>query len=117
MTAIALIAALAPSLIDLIAGLVHKAAPVAETVHGPSTGPVKFAEVFGSVVALLTRAAGTGQIPKELPPDETIKAVIQAVVSSMKLSGLLMSSVTIGPAPAQSLVLKAGQSVTIKVEG
>jgi hypothetical protein len=118
--AIPLIANLAPGLISLIVGLVHKQAPIAEAVHGPSTGAVKFGDVFASVIQSLTTAATAGSIPKELPADETIKTIIQAVVSSMQLSGLLGTTAVL-PAPVlavanpQTIVLKAGQSVTITV--
>ena len=116
--AVPLITAIAPEIITLITGLVHKQAPVAEAANCPSTGPVKFADVFGAVITALTSAAAAGQIPKQLPSDDIVKVVIQAVVSSMKLGGLLGSpTVTIpAPATAQSLVLKAGQSVTISVQ-
>ena len=91
--AVPLITAIAPEIITLIAGLVHKQAPVAEAANGPSTGPVKFADVFGAVITALTSAAAAGQIPKQLPSNDIVKVVIQAVVSSMKLGGLLGMSV------------------------
>ena len=53
-------------------------------------------------------------VPKELPPDGTIAVIAQAVVSSMKLSGLLDSSAQ--PAASQvgqDVVLRAGQSIRI----
>ena len=121
-----LIAGVLPEVITLIAGLVHRAAPQAEAMMGAGTGPVKFADVFASVMGALTKAAEAGQIPKALPADETVKTVIQAVVSSMKLSGLL-DVPTPAPAPitkpaagqtgqaGQDLVLRAGQSVRITV--
>ncbi len=111
---IPLVASLAPSLIGLIAGLVHKAAPIAEA-QGAGTGQVKFAEVLAAVMGSLTAATEAGQI--KMPDSETVKIVIQAVVSSMKLSGLLDGVVPLavkGTVPA--LVLKAGQSVTISVQ-
>lgn len=110
---IPLITALAPELIALIAGLIHQAAPAAEASNGPQTGPVKFAEVFQDVVGKLQAAAAAGQIGKELPSDDTIKLIIQAVVTSMKITG------TLSPAPApvaistQSISLKLGQTLTI----
>lgn len=84
-----LIAEIAPELINLIVGLVHKKAPIAEASNGPSTGAVKFSEVFQAVIAALNTAAAAGQINKALPPDDTIKTIIQAVVQSMQLSGLI----------------------------
>lgn len=119
---IPLAAAIAPSIIDLIAGLVHKFAPVAEATNPPKTGPVKFTQVFGDVMTALQNAANAGQIDKALPNDETIKAVIQAVVSSMKIGGLLGSS-TSPATPAtpaagpQPLALKPGQTITITLQG
>ena len=112
--AIPIIEAIAPTLINLIASLVHKAAPAAETALGPGTGPVKFADVFASVMNSLNSAAMAGQIDKTLPNDNTVKIIIQAVVSSMNLSGLL--SGTAASASAQSIALSAGQSVTITVK-
>lgn len=118
---IALAEVVGPAVINLIAGLVHKKAPVIEAARGPQTGPVKFADLFGEVITSLQSAAAVGSIPKALPDDGTIKVIMQAVVTSMKLLGLLD-----GPAPvpaavatapgAQALVLKAGQSVTITVQ-
>ncbi len=112
---IPLVAAVAPDIIGLIAGLVHRAAPAAEK-NGPGTGPVKFGEVFASVIGSLNSAAIAGQIPKGLPGDDVIKVIIQAVVSSMKLAGLLGDAAVAAISPAQSLVLKSGQSVTISVQ-
>src|SRR4051812_39662100 len=86
--AVPLIASLAPTIIDLITSLVHKSAPTQEAL-GPKTGPLKFANVFGDVITSLTKAATAGQIDKALPPDDTIKLIIQSVVTSMKLSGQL----------------------------
>lgn len=106
---IPIVASLAPDIIGLIAGLVHKHAPIAEAT-GPGTGPVKFADVFGAVMTALQNAAAAGSISKQLPSDEAIKSIIQAVVSSMKLSGLLDSPV---PVAGQSYTLRAGQSLTI----
>ena len=112
---------LAPEIISLIAGLVHRKAPVVEQQLGAGTGAVKFADVFSSVITSLTAAANAGQISKVLPPDDLIKAIIQAVVSSMQLSGLLGAPVATTPAipptpAAQSLTLKSGQSITITVQ-
>ncbi len=84
-----LITTVAPSIISLIAGLVHKSAPAAETQFGPSTGPVKFATVFGDVMTGLQNAAAANQIDKTLPPDQTVQVIIQSIVTSMKLQGML----------------------------
>ncbi len=117
---IPLIAGLAPEIINLIAGLVHKQAPIVEATHGPATGPVKFGEVFASVIAALTTAANAGQIPKVLPSDDLIQVIIQAVVTSMKLSGSLEvpASGLAGPGlpptqPVTPFSLHPGQSITI----
>ena len=120
------IEAVAPSIITLITALVHKAAPAAEIALGPSTGPVKFAQVFGDVVTSLTSAANAGQIPLTLPSDPAIQVIIQAVVSSMKLAGLLDApvlavagtSVSVVKAPASpnssvAYTIQHGQTFTI----
>ncbi len=77
------------SAITLIAGLVHQKAPVLEDVRGPGTGPVKFTDLFGSVITDLQKAAAAGQIDKVLPSDDLIKLIMQSVVTSMKLQGQL----------------------------
>lgn len=106
----------------LIASLVHPAAKAAEAQIGSGGGPVKLSQVFEAVIGWLQKAAAVGTIPKELPSDDTIKMIIQAVVSSMKISGLLGDAPTTVPtnAPVGSpdgIILKAGQSVTITVAG
>lgn len=110
-----LIASVAPSLIDLITSLVHKGAPALEAQLGSGTGPVKFAELFGSVLGDLQKAATAGQIDKALPADETIKLIIQSVVTSMKRLGLLSSTPTdtAAAAPSSTLMLHPGQTLTI----
>jgi hypothetical protein len=108
-----------PKLVDLIVGLIHKQAPVAEASGGPGTGPVKFADVFVAVMNDLAKASASNQIPG-IPADGTVKTIIQAVVTSMKLSGVLGSMSVSSPAelPATQgpLVLSAGQSITISVK-
>ena len=117
--AIPLIGAVLPDIITLITGLIHKAAPLAEAANGPSTGPAKFGDVFASVITSLNSAALAGQISKILPSDEVIKIIIQAVVSSMKLGGLLgapaATVATALPAGMQTLVLKPGAILSISV--
>ena len=127
-----LIATIAPEIINLIAALTNKAAPIAEATHGAATGPVKFTDVFNVVITALNNAAIAGQISKALPSDDIVKIVIQAVVSCMQLNGLLgansvsgvpgtaattISSVTTANTTAaqQFLNLKSGQSVVISV--
>jgi hypothetical protein len=111
-------------IIDLIVGLTHKSAPVAEAQLGASTGPAKFGMVFGDVVAALNTAALAGQISKVLPPDGTIQMIIQAAITSMQIAGNLVTPTVatapavLAPAPtanAQTVTLKAGQSLTITV--
>ncbi len=63
----------------------------------------------------MTRAATAGTIPKSLPSDDIVRVVIQSVVSSMKLSGLLDAPSTPAPVGLQALTLRSGQSVTITV--
>ena len=122
----------AQKVISLIVGLVHKSAPAQEAL-GPGTGPVKFSNVFADVMTELQKAAAAGQIDKTLPSDEMVKAIIQAVVTSLQISGLLgavATTATPTPAPAaaaphaavaatgsaQSVTLSAGQSITITVK-
>ncbi len=123
-----LIAGLAPTVINLITALVHKQAPVAEVTHGPGTGPVKFADVFGAVMTALQKAAAAGSISSTLPSDDIVKVVIQAVVSSMQLMGALGSSavipdttaavlaVTPTPSGQPTISLKAGQTLLVTVQ-
>ncbi|GAC1496113.1 MAG: hypothetical protein NVS1B6_00930 [Steroidobacteraceae bacterium] len=87
--AIPLILGLTPTILDLIVRLTHLRAPVAEHQLGSGTGPVKFGDVFSSVMASLTSAAAAGQIEKALPSDDVIRLLIQATISSMKAMGLL----------------------------
>jgi hypothetical protein len=113
---IPLIAGLAPSIINLITSLIHQNAPVAETTYGPGTGPVKFADVFASVIAALQKAAAAGAIDKALPSDEIIKAIIQAVVTSMQMSGQLGETPAQPGGPASSIG-SVGQVITVRVVG
>jgi hypothetical protein len=120
--------AIAPSIISLITSLVHHKAPVIESSNGPGTGPVKFADLFVSVMQGLTSAKVAGQIPS-VPDDASAKNIIQAVISSMKLLGLLNSVPTgipglvattiatnsVVPNLNQNLTLKAGQTLTVTV--
>ncbi len=107
-----LIAGLAPDIIKLITGLIHREAPAAEAVGGAGTGAVKFAQVFQSVTSSLNAAVSAGVIPKTLPSDDTIKMIIQAVVTSMQIGGMLTPAPTQAPG-AQVVVLKAGQTITV----
>jgi hypothetical protein len=110
------LAPLAPSIIDLIVSLVHHKAPEVEAANGPGTGPVKFADLFGTVIDSLTKAATAGQIDKTLPADDTIKLIMQAAVTSMQKMGMLGSTATATGAPnAGGLTLHPGQSLTISL--
>jgi hypothetical protein len=110
-----LIPAITNDIIALITGLVHKSAPIAEANSGPSTGPVKFADVFVSTMSDLVKAHAAKQIAL-LPDEATVKLIIQSVVSSLKLSGQLAVAALTAPAMApQSLALVAGQSIVITV--
>lgn len=111
-----IVEAIAPSLISLIAGLVHKSAPAAEQQFGSGTGPVKFAAVFGDVITALQSAAKAGQIDKQLPSDQTIQVIIQAVVSSMNLQGQISGAPASASMPQQTIQLSSGQSITIAVK-
>ena len=119
-----LILGLTPTIINLIAALVHKAAPVAEAQLGNGSGPAKFGIVFGDVINALNKAAIAGQIDKALPPDPVIQLIIQACVQSMILSGLLGGSPaapvsvipsTVSATPLRSISILPGQSITISV--
>jgi hypothetical protein len=112
---IPLIMGLAPDVINLVTSLVHSSATKAETTFGPGTGPVKAAQVFSDVITALTSAATIGTISKILPPDDTIRLIIQSTVQSMQLSGLIggTSSVPAVSANPASIKLSAGQSITI----
>jgi hypothetical protein len=115
--AIPLIAGLLPDIVSLIAGLVHPKAIAAEAAHGPISGPVKFADVFTGTMKDLIAAHAAGTIAV-LPDEAIVKVIIQAVVTTMKLGGLLEN---IPPEPGkpmtaqQQISLKAGQSVLISV--
>ena len=121
---IPLITSLAPEVINLITSLIHQFAPQAEVTNGPGTGPVKFADVFVSVMDALTKAKVAGTIAA-LPDDSTVKTIIQAVITSMQMVGLLGSSsiqgasgtpvVPVLPASPSGIVLQPGQSITITV--
>ena len=116
-----LITALEPVIVNLIASLTHKAAPVAEANLGPGTGIAKFADVFAAVIASLNSAAAAGTISKTLPPDPVIQMIIQAAIQTMQLDGLLGSTAVSGlPAAAakavsstQTIKLTAGQTLTV----
>ncbi len=110
---IPLIAGLAPDIINFITSLIHPAATAAEAL-GTGTGPLKFATVFSDVVTALQKAAAAGTIDKVLPSDDMIKAIIQAVVTSMQLSGQL-GGTAVNPAPAtsQAITLTHGQTITV----
>ncbi len=115
---IPIIAGLAPELVTLIAKLVHKQAPIAEAANGPGTGAAKFGDVFVAVMKTLTNAKVAGQI-SALPDDNSVKVIMQSVVTAMKLSGTLgedaPSTAVISPTAVSSpgLVLRAGQTITI----
>lgn len=113
-----LIQTLGPGLIDLIAGLVHQKAPAAEQARGKGTGPVKYADVFAATMQDLINAHAAGQIPT-LPDEALVKIVIQAVVTSMKLSGQLSSdptAVALAASGSQSIILAAGQTLVVTVK-
>lgn len=109
-------------LITLITGLIHKQAPIAQAANPvPGTGPLRFADVFASVMRSVVTAHAAGQIAGTLPDEGIVKVIIQAVVTSMKLPGNLLDMTGVTPIAVaadtvQSVVLKAGQSVTITVQ-
>jgi FtsP/CotA-like multicopper oxidase with cupredoxin domain len=120
--AIPLIAEFAPKLIDLIASLVHRSAPAAEAKYGPKSGPVKFAEVFATVMADLQKAIASGSIGKELPGEEAIKAIIQSAVATLDLTGslnggALVVSASPSTTPGPAITLQPGQTITITITG
>jgi hypothetical protein len=115
-TIIPLVASMAPDIIALIASLVHRAAPAAEQKYGSGTGPVKFADVFAAVIDAMNKAAGAGAIPKSLPPDDAIKSIIQAVLTSLKLTGALDSQALPVASTPQAITVVSGQTITITVQ-
>jgi len=125
---IPLIAGMAPDLLKLIVGLVHTKAPAVEQQLGPGTGPVKFAAVFADVLGALGTAASAGVIDKTLPSDEKIKTIIQSVVTSMQLSGVLgtgsaaaavigtgLGTISSMGTPQPTITLSPGQILTVSV--
>ena len=115
---IPILTSVAPEIISLITGLVHKSAPAAEATYGAGTGPVKLATVFGDVMTALQSAASAGTISKTLPADSEVQLIIQSVVASLQASGALTSPVTptVTPATTQTVTLASGQSLTIRVQ-
>lgn len=100
-----LIASVAPPIIDLIAGLVHKHAPQVEASNGPGTGPVKFSDLFSIVQGALTRAAQTGAIPAgAVPSDDILKLIIQTGVTTLKLPGGVLADATSATPPAPGAI-------------
>jgi len=113
-----LIEGLGPPLINFLTGLIHKKALEAEQTHGPKSGPLKFADVFVGVMNDVAKAKAAGTI-SVMPDDNLVKIIIQAVTTSMMISGTLNGDNN--PAPAvtvdstsKQFVLKPGESVTIK---
>lgn len=115
--AVPIIEAVAPSVISLIAGLVHKQAPIEQANNGPSTGPVKFANVFNAVVAALENAVSAGQLDKTaVPSTDTVKLIIQVIITALKLPGGVLSDVpapTSVPTIAVSALASSGTSPMI----
>lgn len=113
---IPLIAGLAPDLISLIVSLIHPKAIAAESL-GQGNGALKFADVFVSVMSDLAKAHAAGSIVGPLPDDATVKLILQSVVLSLKLTGVLTGGAVppapVPPASAQSIALKAGQSLLV----
>jgi hypothetical protein len=127
--AIPLLVSLAPSIISLIVGLVHKHAPAAQAANPqPGTGPVRFADVLSNVAQALQSAANAGKIDQaSIPPNNTLSTLIETVVQSMKQPGGVLAAPdpnagSTGVAPTQTtdgvngqLVLRSGQRLTITV--
>jgi hypothetical protein len=110
-----LVTSVAPSIIDLVTSLIHKAAPAAEATLGPGTGPIKAATVLSAMTAQLQQAATSGQIKaSDIPSPDVLQVILNAVVKSMNLSGLLEASST-STTPNQAITIKPGQSLTISV--
>lgn len=83
-----LIGTLAPAVVSLISSLVTQHAQTAEATHGQGTGAVKFSDVFVAVMQDLVNTHAAGQLP-ELPDEATVKTIIQAVVTAMKITNVL----------------------------
>ena len=137
--AIPVLTALAPSILELITSLVHRGAPAQEAALGAKTGPVKFANLFASVMQDLINAHAAGQIAGDLPTTDLVKFVMQIVITSLKLQGVLGSTavddavtvpvptVAVTPTPAapaaavavkpnsQSFALAGGGTLTFSV--
>lgn len=76
----------------IIASILSAALPsvisLVEKLRGPKTGTEKFNDVFAAAIALLQALAARGIAPKEIN-DNSIKALIETLVQSMKLDGKL----------------------------
>ena len=110
--AIPLIEALGPSVISLIAGIVHKEAPKQEAANGPGTGPVKFANVFDAAMNALQVAANAGQIDKNLPSPDVVKVLVQTLITAFKLPGGVLADV-----PAVTMPVPVSAATPINLTG
>jgi len=99
----------------LIAGLVHQKAPAQDAALGSGTGPVKFANLFVDVMGDLAKAHAAGTIDT-IPDDATAKTVIQSVISSMKLLGLLDGSVVVDPAAVTTVTAPPAAAAAAKAQ-
>ena len=104
------------TLTDLIAGLVHHQAPVAQATNGPGTGPIKLGDVVLSVQKSLVSAHAAGTLTGTIPDGPTILLIVQSMISIMKLPGGQL----VAPTPpvavtSGDVVLPSGSKVTITV--
>jgi uncharacterized ubiquitin-like protein YukD len=101
---------------DLIGKLVHQFIGDAEaSLPISGLGPVKQEEVFAKVITALTNLATAGKIDKTLPADGTIRAIIDAVLESMKLSNVIPGSTLVPVTPTTTLIIPPGTCFTAKV--
>lgn len=107
---------LAPQIYQLIAGLVHKHAPAIEQAYPqPNMGPVKFSNLFDTVMGSLTQAAATGQIDKTLPPDDLIKSMLETAVQTLKQPGGPLADATAQPPATSGAFAITGRQVVAHV--
>lgn len=108
---IPIVASALPDIVSFIASLIHPKVKAAEAM-GPGTGPLKFADVLTATLAELVRAHASGVITT-VPDNDTVKVILQSVYTSLKLSGDLAATAAAAAPGAQSITLKAGQSVVV----
>jgi hypothetical protein len=106
------------ALSDLIAGLVHKNAPIVQASNGPSTGPIKLGDLVMLVQKALIGAHAAGTLTGTLPDDATVGVIVQSMISIMKLPGGQLGPAVAGsPASGDPVSVKSGTPVTLTIGG